>query len=99
MKPLIRNETGGKMNAIGKRSWNIGRLIPHRIAGSVAMIAALASGAMPGQSQANLKYQEPPQTIVNLVDVRPTPRVILSPGEGQARKKILIESMSGLPSI
>jgi len=63
------------------------------------MIAALASGAIPGQSQANLKYQEPPQTIVNLVDVRPTPRVILSPGEGQAGKKILIESISGLPSI
>jgi dipeptidyl aminopeptidase/acylaminoacyl peptidase len=50
-------------------------------------------------AQTNLKYQEPPQAIVNLVDVRPTPKVELSPGDGQSGRWILIEAISGLPSI
>lgn len=51
------------------------------------------------QAQANLKYQEPPPAIVNLVDARPTPIVELSPGNGLSGRSLLIESLSGLPSI
>jgi hypothetical protein len=42
------------------------------------------------------RYQEPPRAIVELVDVRPTPMVEVSPGNG---RWLLIEPISGLPSI
>ena len=50
-------------------------------------------------AQTNLRYQQPPKAIVDLVDVRPTPAILLSPAvKGQARW-IVIEQRSGLPSI
>ncbi len=46
-----------------------------------------------------VKYQQPPKAIVELVDVRPTPDVEISPGEGSDSRWLLIEAISGLPSI
>ncbi len=46
-----------------------------------------------------LKYQEPPQAMIDLVDARPTPNVELSPGRGPDGRWLLIEAISGLPSI
>ena len=46
-----------------------------------------------------VKYQEPPKAIVDLVDVRPTPSVEVSPGDGLGGRWLLIEAISGLPSI
>jgi hypothetical protein len=51
------------------------------------------------EAQTSLKYQEPPKAIVELVDVRPTPNVEISPGEGSDSRWLLIEAISGLPSI
>ena len=51
------------------------------------------------RAQTNLKYQQPPKAIVEIVDVQPTPTIRLSPAaKGQARW-MLIEQLSGLPSI
>ena len=51
------------------------------------------------RAQTNLKYQQPPKAIVEIVDVQPTPTIRLSPAaKGQARG-MLIEQLSGLPSI
>jgi dipeptidyl aminopeptidase/acylaminoacyl peptidase len=46
-----------------------------------------------------VKYQQPPSAIVELVDVRPTPNVEISPGQGSGSRWLLIEAVSGLPSI
>src|ERR1700678_4413409 len=46
-----------------------------------------------------LKYQEPPKGIIELVDVRPTPSVEVSPGDRPAGRWLLIEAISGLPLI
>ena len=51
------------------------------------------------QAQSALKYQEPPKAIVELVDVRPTPIVDVSPGDQTGKRWLLIEAISGLPSI
>ena len=51
------------------------------------------------QAQANLKYQQPPKAIVDLVDVLPTPTVRISPAAKGQTRWILIEQLSGLPSI
>jgi dipeptidyl aminopeptidase/acylaminoacyl peptidase len=51
------------------------------------------------EGQAGLKYQEPPKAIVELVDVRPTPIVDVSPGDQPGGRWLLIEAISGLPSI
>jgi dipeptidyl aminopeptidase/acylaminoacyl peptidase len=45
------------------------------------------------------KYQEPPKAIVELVDVRPTPYVEVSPGDRPGGQWLLIEAISGLPAI
>lgn len=50
-------------------------------------------------AQASLKYQEPPKAIVELVDVRPTPRVEVSPTDQSGSRWLLIAAISGLPSI
>jgi dipeptidyl aminopeptidase/acylaminoacyl peptidase len=50
-------------------------------------------------AQTGLKYQEPPNAIVKLVDVRPTPIVDVSPGDQPGGRWLLIEPISGLPSI
>ena len=46
-----------------------------------------------------VKYQEPPKAIIELVDVRPTPNVVVSPGDGPGGQWLLIEAISGLPLI
>ncbi len=51
------------------------------------------------EAQTNLKYQEPPKAIVQLVDTRPTPSVEVSPKDKAGRQWLLIEHVSGLPSI
>lgn len=50
-------------------------------------------------AQADLKYQKPPKGIIDLVDVLPTPTVVLSPATKSETRRILIEQYSGLPSI
>lgn len=51
------------------------------------------------EAQTSLKYQEPPKAIIDLVDVRPTPDVEVSPEDGPGGRWMLIEAISGLPSI
>ena len=51
------------------------------------------------EAQTGLKYQEPPKAIVDLVDVRPTPSVEVSPGDQPGERLLLIQAHSGLPSI
>jgi dipeptidyl aminopeptidase/acylaminoacyl peptidase len=50
-------------------------------------------------AQTNLRYQQPPKAIVDLVDVRPTPAILLSPAVKGQTRWIVIEQRSGLPSI
>jgi dipeptidyl aminopeptidase/acylaminoacyl peptidase len=45
-----------------------------------------------------VKYQEPPKAMIDLVDVRPTPIVDVSP-HGPGGQWLLIEAISGLPPI
>src|ERR1022692_1313499 len=51
------------------------------------------------EAQTSLKYHEPPQAIIDLVDARLTPKVEVSPGNGPAMRWVLIEPISALPSI
>jgi dipeptidyl aminopeptidase/acylaminoacyl peptidase len=51
------------------------------------------------EAQSSVKYQEPPKAIVDLVDARLTPNVELSPGDGVNGRWMLIEAISGFPSI
>ena len=46
-----------------------------------------------------VKYQEPPKAMIDLVDARLTPYVEVSPGDGVNGRWLLIEEISGLPSI
>jgi len=67
----------------------------------LGIVMALILGAAPAPllAQTNLKYQEPPKAIVDLVDTRPTPFVELSPADSSGKKWMLIGYISGLPSI
>jgi dipeptidyl aminopeptidase/acylaminoacyl peptidase len=51
------------------------------------------------EAQTGLAYQKPPQAIIDLVDARLTPNVEISPGDGAGGRWVLIEAISGLPSI
>ncbi len=51
------------------------------------------------EAQTSLKYQEPPKAMIDLVDARLTPYVEVSPGDGVDGRWLLIEEISGLPSI
>jgi dipeptidyl aminopeptidase/acylaminoacyl peptidase len=63
-------------------------------------IAFLALIAASGQAQTNLQYQQPPKAIVDIIDALPTPGVELSPAGGAEGKRwMLIEHLSGLPTI
>lgn len=74
------------------------RLIHSRaLAGATAVLVSLSWCQI--QAQINLKYQEPPKAIVELVDTRPTPNVEVSPKDQAGKQWILIEAISGLPSI
>ena len=50
-------------------------------------------------AQTNLKYQQPPKAIVELMDVLPPPTIRLSPAANGQARWMLIEQLSGLPSI
>jgi dipeptidyl aminopeptidase/acylaminoacyl peptidase len=64
-------------------------------AAGVAVLAAI----YPLPSQTNLKYQEPPKAMIDLVDTRPTPMVEVSPRDKAGKQWLLIETISGLPPI
>ena len=51
------------------------------------------------EAQTSLKYQEPPKGIVELVDVRPTPHVEISPADQSGTRWLLIAAISGLASV
>src|SRR5580658_10058378 len=51
------------------------------------------------EAQTSLKYQEPPNAIIDLVNARPTPTVEVSPRYRSGGQWMLIEAISGLPSI
>jgi dipeptidyl aminopeptidase/acylaminoacyl peptidase len=65
---------------------------------SVACLLA-ADAFVLSHAQTDLKYQEPPKAIVDLVDRRPTPLVDVSPGDCANSRRLLIESLAGLPHI
>jgi dipeptidyl aminopeptidase/acylaminoacyl peptidase len=73
------------------------RFIPgwRGFASVVAVLFACASL----RAQTDLKYQEPPKAIIDLVDTRFTPRVEVSPADKDGKKWLLIEPVSGLPPI
>src|SRR5215471_5636779 len=63
-------------------------------------VATLSSAVTLAQAQTNLKYQQPPKPIVDLVDVLPTPFVTVSPAaQATTARWMLIQQISGLPSI
>jgi dipeptidyl aminopeptidase/acylaminoacyl peptidase len=64
-------------------------------------VMALLVCASPGPllAQTNLKYQEPPKAIVDLVDTRPSPFVEVSPVDSSGKNWMLIGYISGLPTI
>jgi hypothetical protein len=72
-------------------------ILPRALAGTATVLLLLSFCQI--QAQTDLKYQEPPKAIVELVDTRPTPSVEVSPKDSAGKQSILIESISGLPSI
>lgn len=64
-------------------------------AGAVAIFGFAVSFT---HAQTNLKYQLPPKAIVDIVDAKPTPGVILSPPAGEKRF-LLLEHLAGLPTV
>ncbi len=64
-----------------------------------AVTFVLFSSAVSIHAQTDLKYQTPPKAIVDLVDTRPTPMIDVSPKDKDGKQWILIEEISGLPSI
>ena len=65
---------------------------------SVALFL-LAQAIPSAHAQTSLTYQKPPQAIINMVDVLPTPTVVLSPAVPGQKRWMLIEQYAGLPSI
>ena len=71
-----------------------------RVISFAAVTAGLLCPAPGGlEAQTSLQYQEPPKALVDLVDTRPTPNVEVSPRDKQGRQWLLIETISGLPSV
>ncbi len=68
---------------------------------ALGMLMILIPGVAPTPllAQTNLKYQEPPKAIVDLVDTRPTPYVQVSPADSSGKKWLLIGYISGFPTI
>lgn len=73
-------------------------MMPSIAMGRLAVMAVLLSSSVL-QAQTSLEYQMPPQTIVDLVDTRPTPNVEVSPGDKAGNHWLLIEPISGLPPV
>jgi dipeptidyl aminopeptidase/acylaminoacyl peptidase len=72
------------------------RLISVRAIGAAVIFLSAICGTL---AQTSLKYQEPPKAIVDLVDTRPTPIVEVSRKDKQGRQWLLIQVISGLPTI
>lgn len=68
-------------------------------AGTLAAIVLLSLVFCRTEAQTSLNYQTPPKAIVDLVDTRPTPSVVVSPKDKAGKQWLLIENISGLPSI
>jgi dipeptidyl aminopeptidase/acylaminoacyl peptidase len=66
---------------------------------SPSILLLAVATAHVGETQDGLKYQVPPKEIIQLVDVRPTPNVEVSPADASGQRWLLIEAISGLPSI
>ena len=66
---------------------------------AVLISILLASSFCGIQAQTSLPYQKPPQAIVDLVDTRPTPMIDVSPKGSAGSQWLLMESVSGLPSL
>jgi dipeptidyl aminopeptidase/acylaminoacyl peptidase len=66
---------------------------------SPSILLLLAAAAYNCEAQNGLKYQVPPKEIIQLVDVLPTPNVEVSPADASGQRWLLIEAISGLPSI
>ncbi len=64
-----------------------------------AMVVLFALAFSRVEAQTSFKYQVPPKAIVDLVDTRPTPNIEISPKDETGKRWILIEAISGLPSI
>jgi dipeptidyl aminopeptidase/acylaminoacyl peptidase len=47
----------------------------------------------------DLKYQTPPEVMVQMVDAPPTPMISLSPAHGSGPRMMLVEQSSSLPTI
>jgi hypothetical protein len=69
------------------------------LSATLAVVVLLIVGAHELRAQAILTYQVPPKGIVDLVDMRPTPTVDLSPADKAGKRWLLIEPISGLPPI
>jgi dipeptidyl aminopeptidase/acylaminoacyl peptidase len=72
------------------------RITRYIIASLFASILLLNPSAF---AQTNLTYEKPPQAIINLVDVLPTPTIVISPAVPGQKRWMLIEQFAGLPSI
>ncbi len=82
--------TGGRLKSAGAR----------RSFGFVLFFLLFFAAAFSAvEAQTSLKYQEPPKAMIDLVDARLTPYVEVSPGDGVNGRWLLIEEISGLPSI
>ncbi len=67
-----------------------------KFAVAAVLLCSVAYGLF---AQTNLKYQEPPKPITELVDTRPTPSVEVSPKDKDGKQWMLIQVISGLPTI
>ena len=65
----------------------------------IIVLAVLLAVAYELCAQTSLNYQQPPKSIVDLVDIHYTPRVEVSPKDKSGRQWLLIEALSGLPPI
>jgi dipeptidyl aminopeptidase/acylaminoacyl peptidase len=71
-----------------------------RLFGFFFCLLAFVASAVGGlAAQTSLKYQTPPKAIVDLVDAQLPPYVDVSPGEGVSGRWLLIDGISGLPTI
>ena len=67
------------------------------LAGGFIMLFSVLSARV--LAQTNLNYRRPPKAIVDLVDILPTPFVEVSPADASGKKELLIEFVSGFPTI
>lgn len=65
----------------------------------LAIVTAILTAFTAADAQTSLKYQQPPRTMIDLVDTHPTPAVEVSPRDKSGRQWLLIETISGLPPI